>query len=175
MKESYPGANSDLSGVMPPDEKNPVFALLMPRLAEEYRRLSPTPDKFETFSAEIGQMWATQPRWSEADLARIRNPVAIADGDHEDDFPYPYGANDAANSGRAIDFVAGRFALRPISRSSAVQRSRAQFPRSAVTAPAQTTRVVRLCIQDARHRKSGQKANLPSRLRRGDPSFSILR
>jgi len=78
------GANSDPSGVMPPDEKNPVFALLMPRLAEEYRRLSPTPDKFETFSAEIGQMWATQPRWSEADLARIRNPVAIADGDHEE-------------------------------------------------------------------------------------------
>jgi pimeloyl-ACP methyl ester carboxylesterase len=78
------GANSDPSGVMPPDEKNPVFALLMPRLAEEYRRLSPTPDKFEIFSAEIGQMWATQPRWSEADLARIRNPVAIADGDHEE-------------------------------------------------------------------------------------------
>src|SRR4030095_7797689 len=47
------------------------------------------------------------------------------------DFPYPYGAIDATNSGRAIDFVAGRFALRPISRSSAVQRSRAQFPRSA--------------------------------------------
>jgi hypothetical protein len=53
----------------------------MPRLAEEYRRLSPTPDKFETFSAEIGQMWATQPRWSEADLARHaailwRSPMA---------------------------------------------------------------------------------------------------
>src|SRR5688572_25258002 len=56
----------------------------MPRLAKEYRRLSPTPDKFETFSTEIGQVWATQRRWSEADLARIRNPVAIADGDHEE-------------------------------------------------------------------------------------------
>jgi pimeloyl-ACP methyl ester carboxylesterase len=78
------GANSDPSGVMPPDDKNPVFALLMPRLAEEYRRLSPTPDNFETFSAEIGHMWATQPRWTEADLARIGNRVAIADGDHEE-------------------------------------------------------------------------------------------
>jgi hypothetical protein len=55
-----------------------------PRLAEDYRRLSPTPDNFETFSAEIGQMWATQPRWTEADLARIGNRVAIADGDHEE-------------------------------------------------------------------------------------------
>ena len=52
------GANSAPSGVMPPD-KSPVFALLMPRLAEDYRRLSPTPDNFETFSAEIGQMWPT--------------------------------------------------------------------------------------------------------------------
>jgi DNA-binding XRE family transcriptional regulator len=47
---------------------------------------------------------------------------------------YPHGSIDAANSGRAIDFVAGRFALRPFQGSSAVQRSRAQFPRSAVIA-----------------------------------------
>jgi pimeloyl-ACP methyl ester carboxylesterase len=130
------GANSDPSGVMPPDEKNPVFALLVPRLAGEYRRLSPTPDKFETLSVEIGQMWAMQPRWSEADLARIRNPVAIADGDHEEMIFRTHTEQMTRQIPRAIDFVARRFALRPISGSSAVQRSRTQFPRSAVTAPA---------------------------------------
>ena len=129
------GANSDPSGVMPPDDKNPVFALLMPRLAEDYRRLSPTPDKFETFSAEIGQMWATQPRWTEADLARIGHRVAIADGDHEEMVFRAHTEQMARHiPGAQLIRLRECVTLRPVSRPGAIQRSRGQFPRSAVIA-----------------------------------------
>lgn len=50
----------------------------------EYRRLSPTPDDFTNFSRAIEQLWATQPNYTTADLAKITVPTEIVVGDHDE-------------------------------------------------------------------------------------------
>ncbi|MHC8286093.1 alpha/beta fold hydrolase [Pseudomonas sp. XS1P51] len=77
-------ANSTTSGVIPGVEKNPVFAAYIERAGQEYKKLSPTPDKFDQFVEQISHMWATQPEWSDADLKKIKTPVLIVDGDHDE-------------------------------------------------------------------------------------------
>ncbi|MGD9512199.1 MAG: alpha/beta fold hydrolase, partial [Geminicoccaceae bacterium] len=68
----------------PDIDKNPTFAAYIERAGEEYRKNSPTPDQYEAFLNQIGAMWASQPNWTEADLARIRTPVLIVDGEHDE-------------------------------------------------------------------------------------------
>ena len=77
-------ANMDPSGVEPDTETNPTFSRFEREAAQAYGRLSPTPRGFPAFHQAISRMWATQPNYSAADLARIRVPVAIADGDHDE-------------------------------------------------------------------------------------------
>jgi pimeloyl-ACP methyl ester carboxylesterase len=77
-------ANSTTAGLKPDLEKNPTFAAFIQRAGEEYKKNSPTPDQYDAFLAQIGAMWASQPNWSAADLGRIRTPVMIADGDHDE-------------------------------------------------------------------------------------------
>lgn len=77
-------ANTVTSGVKEGVEKNPTFAAYIARAGEEYAKLSPTPKDYDAFVEQISRMWASQPNWSDADLARIRSPVLIADGDHDE-------------------------------------------------------------------------------------------
>jgi len=77
-------ANSTTSGVKEGVEKNPVFAAYIDRAGGEYKKLSQTPDQFEGFVEQISHMWATQPDWSDADLKKIKTPVLIVDGDHDE-------------------------------------------------------------------------------------------
>lgn len=77
-------ANMDPSGVRPDVEANPTFARFEARAAREYAALSPTPKGFGDFQKAIGRMWAKEPNYKPADLARIRLPVAIVDGDHDE-------------------------------------------------------------------------------------------
>ncbi|AHG47581.1 alpha/beta hydrolase [Rhizobium leguminosarum bv. trifolii CB782] len=51
---------------------------------EQYRKLSPTPNEYETFVKQVSAMWATQPAWTAADLAEISVPVTLAIGDHDE-------------------------------------------------------------------------------------------
>lgn len=76
-------ANSDPSGVLDV-EKNPVFSAFIARGETEYRALSPTPNGYKDFVAQIEKMWASQPNWTAADLASIKVPVWIVDGDHDE-------------------------------------------------------------------------------------------
>ena len=76
-------ANSDPSGVADV-AASPVFNAFVARAAEEYRRLSPTPKGFAAFRDEISAMWAREPHFTAEDLAAIRVPVWIADGDHDE-------------------------------------------------------------------------------------------
>lgn len=76
--------NTRTDGVRPDTDKNPVFAQYIERAGDEYRRLSKTPDKYDDFVAQISQMWASQPNWSDADLQKIKAPVVIVDGDHDE-------------------------------------------------------------------------------------------
>ena len=77
-------ANVTLAGLKDGFDKNPTFAAFIERAGEEYKKNSPTPDDYDAFLTQIGGMWASQPNWSAADLARIRTPVMIADGEHDE-------------------------------------------------------------------------------------------
>jgi len=76
-------ANSDPSGVAD-ISKSPVFNAFIARARKEYQKLSPTPDQFQAFLAQITRMWATQPNWTAADLQRIVVPTWIVDADHDE-------------------------------------------------------------------------------------------
>jgi pimeloyl-ACP methyl ester carboxylesterase len=76
------GCNVDPSGV----RELALSALLgrcFGRHAQDYARLSPTPDGFEELVAALGPMQQTQPDYSAPDLAEILVPVAVvqAEGD----------------------------------------------------------------------------------------------
>ena len=77
-------ANMDPSGLKPGVDTDPIFGWATQRGAGEYARLSPTPRDYAGFNAAIETMWKTEPNYRAADLARIRTPVAIVDGDHDE-------------------------------------------------------------------------------------------
>ncbi|WP_017902470.1 alpha/beta fold hydrolase [Pseudomonas asplenii] len=77
-------ANSTTAGVKENVEKNPTFAAYIERAGKEYVKLSPTPREYDAFVEQISHMWASQPNWSDADLAKIKTPVLIVDGDRDE-------------------------------------------------------------------------------------------
>jgi pimeloyl-ACP methyl ester carboxylesterase len=50
---------------------------------EEYKRLSPTPDRFIALRKAIFEMWATEPHFTREQLASIEVRTAIVIGDHD--------------------------------------------------------------------------------------------
>ncbi|QPF95102.1 alpha/beta fold hydrolase [Bradyrhizobium commune] len=76
-------ANSDPSGVADIASSG-VFNAYIARAGEEYKRLSPTPAAYKSFVDEITRMWESQPKWTAADLAAIKVPTWIVDGDHDE-------------------------------------------------------------------------------------------
>ncbi|MGE3872374.1 MAG: alpha/beta fold hydrolase [Parvibaculaceae bacterium] len=78
------GANTNVAGLKPDVDKDPVFAKYIEQTGKDYERLSKTPKEFDAFVTQIGQMWATQPDYKPDELARIKSPVAIADGEHDE-------------------------------------------------------------------------------------------
>jgi pimeloyl-ACP methyl ester carboxylesterase len=77
------GANSDPSGVKDVS-KNPTFIAFVARAGSEYRQMSPTPRRYQTFLAGIEKMWATEPHFTDAQLSHINVPTWIVDGDHDE-------------------------------------------------------------------------------------------
>jgi pimeloyl-ACP methyl ester carboxylesterase len=78
------GADADVSGVNEGVEKTPVFGAYLRRSAREYRKLSPTPDQWDAFSAAVNKMWETLPAYTAEQLRTIRVPVTIADGEYDE-------------------------------------------------------------------------------------------
>ena len=78
------GANSDLSGLKPDFDKNPTFAAFIERAGTEYKKLSKTPDQYDSFLQQISQMWATQPDFTADQLRGIKVRTAIADGEYDE-------------------------------------------------------------------------------------------
>ena len=76
-------ANSDPSGVADIANSD-VFNAYIARAGEEYKRLSPTPTEYKSFVADITKMWESQPKWTASDLAAIKVPTWIVDGDHDE-------------------------------------------------------------------------------------------
>jgi pimeloyl-ACP methyl ester carboxylesterase len=77
-------ANMDPSGVKPDTDTNPIFARFIRENETSYAQLSPTPHDYAKFVAAIEKMWADEPNYEAADLARIHTPTAIVDGDHDE-------------------------------------------------------------------------------------------
>jgi pimeloyl-ACP methyl ester carboxylesterase len=77
-------ANITTDGVDPAVENDEVFGSYIAWMAEDYAKLSPTPDQFDAFVTQISDMWASQPNWSDAEVAGISTPTAIVLGDHDE-------------------------------------------------------------------------------------------
>jgi pimeloyl-ACP methyl ester carboxylesterase len=77
-------ANVTTNGVKPDTMQAPTFGGFVGHAGGEYRRMSPTPDQYAAFVAEINKMWETQPNWTKEQLSKIRVPTAIVLGDHDE-------------------------------------------------------------------------------------------
>jgi pimeloyl-ACP methyl ester carboxylesterase len=77
-------ANVTTDGVDPNVMTNATFNAYIERCGVDYKRLSPTPDQYDAFVAQISHMWETQPNWSDEELGKITVPTAIVLGDHDE-------------------------------------------------------------------------------------------
>jgi len=77
-------ANVTVEGVDPKVMESKVFNAYIAESGEDYQRMSPTSGQFDAFVEQISQMWASQPNWSDAELAKITVPTAIVLGDHDE-------------------------------------------------------------------------------------------
>ena len=77
-------ANITTDGVNPAVATDAVFGSYITWMSEVYPKISPTPDQFDAFVAQISNMWATQPNWTDAQVAAITVPVAVVAGDHDE-------------------------------------------------------------------------------------------
>ena len=77
-------ANITTAGVDPSVAQDEVFGAYIGKMALDYAKMSPTPDQFDAFVTQISDMWATQPNWTDAQVAAISVPVAIVVGDYDE-------------------------------------------------------------------------------------------
>ena len=77
-------ANITTDGVDPGVGTNAVFGSYIDWMGQVYRQISPTPDQYDAFVAQISNMWATQPNWTDAEVGKITVPTAIVLGDHDE-------------------------------------------------------------------------------------------
>jgi pimeloyl-ACP methyl ester carboxylesterase len=78
------GANTDQSGMIPGGGRKPTLAAYMKMARADTLRLSPAPKQIDALMDDLGAMWKHEPDYSDDELASIKIPVAIADGDHEE-------------------------------------------------------------------------------------------
>ncbi len=76
-------ANITTDGVDPGVMNDKVFGQYIDWMGKEYGKLSPTPDQYDAFVTQISAMWATQPNWTDAEVAAIKVPTVVAAGDHD--------------------------------------------------------------------------------------------
>ena len=77
-------ANFDPTGVRLDIGQNAYFNAYIARASEEYQRLSPAPERWDEFLANISNMWATEPNYTEDQLKSITTPILILDGAKEE-------------------------------------------------------------------------------------------
>ena len=96
--------NMDPSGVKPIIEPSPLLDRCLSRHAQDYAKLSATPDLFQPFAEAVGLMMATQPNYAAHELAGISVPVAIVQSEF-DEFIRPGHAEYLARSIPRAEFV----------------------------------------------------------------------
>jgi pimeloyl-ACP methyl ester carboxylesterase len=78
------GANSRLDGLKAGGARSPTFEAYSRRCASEYPRLSPHPERWNELVDGLRGMWRTEPNFKAEDLAAIRAPTAISDGEFDE-------------------------------------------------------------------------------------------
>lgn len=78
------GCNMDPSGVKAITEPSPILRRCFGRHAEDYARLSATPNDFKAFAEAVQLMQRTQPNYAASELASIQAPVAIVHSEHDE-------------------------------------------------------------------------------------------
>ncbi len=78
------GANYIPSGVRTDIGESVRFNAYIDMASQDYKRLSPTPDGFDIFLANIGNMWATEPNYTQDQMKSITVPTLILDGMQEE-------------------------------------------------------------------------------------------
>jgi pimeloyl-ACP methyl ester carboxylesterase len=78
------GANFDPTGVRLDIGANDYFNAYIEAAAAEYQENSPEPERWDEFLANISNMWATQPNYTEEQLRSITTPFLILDGAKEE-------------------------------------------------------------------------------------------
>jgi len=89
--------NMDPSGAKEMVKLDPVTERCFRRHTKDYARLSETPEQFDDFTKAVALMMKTQPNYTAQDLAAIRVPVMIVQGEH-DEFIRPEHARYLAES-----------------------------------------------------------------------------
>ncbi len=74
------GANYTPAGVRTDVGESERFNQYIEMAAGDYVKLSPTPDGFDAFLGNIGNMWATEPNFTPEQLGSITTPTLILDG-----------------------------------------------------------------------------------------------
>jgi pimeloyl-ACP methyl ester carboxylesterase len=77
------GTNYDIKGVKPPS-RSTTFTEYFARCKREYKKLAPDPKQLAPLLKELRVMWAKQPTYREAQLAKIQAPVLVALGEHDE-------------------------------------------------------------------------------------------
>lgn len=84
-------ANITTDGVDPTVGDDPVFMGIYANwMGEEYARLSPTPDQFDAFIAQISEMWAREPNWTDDQVKAITVPTAVVAGEYDEAILRPH-------------------------------------------------------------------------------------
>jgi len=78
------GANYDPTGVRLDIGTNEYFNAYIARASEEYQQNSPAPERWDEFVANISNMWATLPNYTDEQLTTITTPFLILDGQKEE-------------------------------------------------------------------------------------------
>lgn len=77
-------ANVTVDGVKPDVLTNKTFSHYIDVAGEAYKKISPTPNEYKAFADQLAEMWRTQPAWTAEDLGKIKIPVTLAIGDHDE-------------------------------------------------------------------------------------------
>jgi pimeloyl-ACP methyl ester carboxylesterase len=78
------GANANTDGLKAGGARTGAFASFSARCPKEYLTLSPHPERWPELRAGLGVMWRTEPNFLKTQLANIRSPVTIADGEYDE-------------------------------------------------------------------------------------------
>lgn len=77
-------ANYTTAGLRPDVGDNATFKAYIAEARRRYEQISPTPHDWPAFEAAVTTMWSTEPAYTRDQLAGIRVPTVIADGDHDE-------------------------------------------------------------------------------------------